>query len=167
MLNEIVTAPFSQGFQNFLTGKVPGLLNAFHKPEGKGEALGKGQDLITNEEQANAGGKNQQQVQNLQVLTLDVNKQEVSKNSQPTARTAANTNYANQSQLRIEIDKMFPIQQIEGLYNPLLYEKQRDVEKLQHKVKYLKKELYNHHREIKNWSTNTTAMKEENLNLRK
>lgn len=31
----------------------------------------------------------------------------------------------------------------------------------------MKKELYNHHREIKNWSLNTTAMKQENINLRK
>jgi hypothetical protein len=41
MLNEIITAPFSQNFTNFLTGMVPGLKNAFLKLDSKADIITK------------------------------------------------------------------------------------------------------------------------------
>lgn len=99
------------------------------------------------------------------MLTIDMNSKQDPFKINQTPRTSANTSH--QTQLKIEIDKMFPMNQIEGIYHPMLNEKSREIEKMQNRVKNLRKELYSHHREIKNWQRNTTAMKQENLNIRR
>lgn len=67
MLNEIISQPISPQFTNYLSVKVPGLVNAICKAEGKIDTK-----ETTNDESQTKPTSSQQ----LQMLTIDMNKQD-------------------------------------------------------------------------------------------
>lgn len=92
-----------------------------------------------------------------------------SKNSNPTATTAANTasvmgtslgtpaftaaeaQRLNQNIVGLSSDSMkIPIGLVEGFYSPIIYEKSHEIDRIRHKVNNHKKERYACARELKN-----------------